>query len=125
MRDMYMKSGHGFLMVYAINAQATFSDLKEIRERLLRIKDTTNVPMVLVGNKNDLEESRQVSRDQGQAMARQFNCAFLETSAKKKNNVENVRKLKSIYKTGRINPQLSLVSNLRFSDDLWKVLSFI
>ena len=90
MRDMYMKSGLGFLMVYAINAQATFNDLTEIRDRLLRIKDTTNVPMVLVGNKNDLEETRQVSRDQGQATARQFNCAFLETSAKMRNNVDNV-----------------------------------
>jgi Ras-related protein Rap-1A len=90
MRDMYMKSGQGFLMVYAINAQATFNELKEIRDRLVRLKDTTNVPMVVVGNKADLEEVRVVSRDQGMTLAKEFNCAFLETSAKKKNNVENV-----------------------------------
>lgn len=40
--------------------------------------------MVLVGNKCDLEEERVVGKDQGNALAHQFNCTFLETSAKVK-----------------------------------------
>lgn len=46
--------------------------------------------MVLVGNKCDLEEERVVGKDQGINLARQFNCAFMETSAKAKINVIDV-----------------------------------
>jgi small GTP-binding protein len=54
MRDLYMKNGQGFILVYSITSQATFNDLLELREQILRVKDTANVPMVLVGNKSDL-----------------------------------------------------------------------
>ena len=47
--------------------------------------------MILVGNKCDLEDERVVGKDQGSNLARQFNCAFLETSAKSKINVNEVR----------------------------------
>ena len=46
--------------------------------------------MILVGNKCDLEDERVVGKDQGQNLARQWNCAFLETSAKAKINVSEV-----------------------------------
>lgn len=47
--------------------------------------------MILVGNKCDLEEERVVGKEQGQNLARQWcNCAFLESSAKSKINVNEV-----------------------------------
>jgi len=46
--------------------------------------------MVLVGNKCDLEEERVVGKEHGVNLARQFNCAFMETSAKAKINVIDV-----------------------------------
>jgi len=46
--------------------------------------------MILVGNKCDLEDERVVGKDQGQGLARQWNSAFLETSAKSKINVNEV-----------------------------------
>ena len=46
--------------------------------------------MILVGNKCDLEDERVVGKDQGQNLARNFNSAFLETSAKAKVNVNEV-----------------------------------
>jgi GTPase SAR1 family protein len=49
-----MKNGQGFVLVYSITSQATFNDLQELREQILRVKDTADVPMVLVGNKSDL-----------------------------------------------------------------------
>lgn len=49
--------------------------------------------MILVGNKCDLEDERVVGKEQGQNLARQWNnCAFLESSAKSKINVNEVRK---------------------------------
>ena len=95
MRDLYMKNGQGFVLVYSITAQSTFNDLQDLREQILRVKDTEDVPMVLVGNKCDLEDERVVGKDQGLNMARQFNnCAFMETSAKAKIGVNDVRHLK-------------------------------
>jgi hypothetical protein len=43
--------------------------------------------MMLVGNKCDLEDERVVGKDQGMNLARNWNCAFLESSAKAKVNV--------------------------------------
>ncbi|XP_033647349.1 ras-related protein Rap-1b-like [Asterias rubens] len=91
MRDLYMKNGQGFVLVYSITAQSTFNDLLDLREQILRVKDTDNVPMVLVGNKCDLEDERVVGKDQGVNLAKQFgNCTFLETSAKLKINVDEI-----------------------------------
>ena len=91
MRDLYMKNGQGFVLVYSITAQSTFNDLQDLREQILRVKDSEEVPMVLVGNKCDLEDERVVGKDQGLNLARQFsNCAFMETSAKAKIGVNDV-----------------------------------
>ena len=48
------------------------------------------VPMILVGNKSDLEDERVVGKDQGNGLAHMFRCEFMETSAKKKINVNEV-----------------------------------
>lgn len=90
MRDLYMKNGQGFILVYSITAQSTFNDLQDLREQILRVKDTDDVPMVLVGNKCDLEEERVVGKELGRSLAGQFSCAFMETSAKAKVNVNEV-----------------------------------
>lgn len=87
-----MKNGQGFVLVYSITAQSTFNDLQDLREQILRVKDTDDVPLVLVGNKCDLEDERVVGKDQGMNLARQFNnCSFLESSAKAKINVNEVK----------------------------------
>lgn len=38
MRDLYMKNGQGFVLVYSITAQSTFNDLQDLREQILRVK---------------------------------------------------------------------------------------
>ncbi|KAJ3417072.1 DNA-binding transcription factor rap1 [Chytridiales sp. JEL 0842] len=90
MRDLYMKNGQGFVLVYSITSQATFNDLTELRDQILRVKDTEKVPMVLVGNKCDLEDDRVVAKEQGSQLATQWGVTFLETSARKKINVDEV-----------------------------------
>lgn len=128
MRDLYMKNGQGFVLVYSITAQSTFNDLQDLREQILRVKDTDDVPMVLVGNKCDLEDERVVGKDQGVNLARQFNCVFMETSAKAKINVRDVScsfehffffylqgsRFTSLSKSSKLSTN-SLVSSRRFS----------
>jgi len=43
MRDLYMKNGQGFLLVYSITAQSTFNDLQDLRDQILRVKDADDV----------------------------------------------------------------------------------
>jgi len=88
MRDLYMKNGQGFVLVYSITSQASFNDLADLREQILRVKDTEDVPMILVGNKCDLEDERKVTKEQGETLANQWRCIPMETSAKSKINVE-------------------------------------
>ena len=47
MRDLYMKNGQGFVLVYSITSQATFNDLADLREQILRVKDQDNVRFLL------------------------------------------------------------------------------
>jgi len=78
-------------LVYSITSQSTFNDLQELREQIVRIKDTHDVPMILVGNKCDLEDERVVGKEQVVNLARQFNyCSFIESSAKTNFNVNEI-----------------------------------
>ncbi|KAJ6226493.1 ras-like protein rasd [Anaeramoeba flamelloides] len=88
MRDSYMRAGEGFLIVFAINSRNSFDEVSSFREQITRVKDSDDVPMIIVGNKNDLENERQVSQGEGTDLAKSFNCPFIETSAKTRTNVE-------------------------------------
>jgi len=90
MRDLYMKNGQGFVLVYSITSQSSFDDLAELREQILRVKDTDDVPMILVGNKCDLDPERTVSTDTAKSLASSWACQMMETSAKQKINVEQM-----------------------------------
>ncbi|KAF9575326.1 Ras- protein Rap-1b, partial [Lunasporangiospora selenospora] len=39
MRDLYMKNGQGFILVYSIIASATFDELTDLQRQILRVKD--------------------------------------------------------------------------------------
>jgi len=86
-RDQYMRTGDGFLCVYSITLQASFDEAINLHEHILRVKDADTVPFVLVGNKCDLEEDREVSTEKGQNLANDLKCPFLEASAKTRTNV--------------------------------------
>ena len=88
MRDQYMRTGQGFLLVYAITSRGSFDEIVAFKEQILRVKDKDKVPMILVGNKSDLEPERQVTTSEGQGLARSFNSPFMESSAKTRVNVE-------------------------------------
>lgn len=45
MRDLYMKNGQGFVLVFSITSQSTFNDLAELRDQILRVKDTDDVSL--------------------------------------------------------------------------------
>ncbi|KAL8941960.1 MAG: hypothetical protein Q9216_001940 [Gyalolechia sp. 2 TL-2023] len=103
MREQYMRTGEGFLLVYSITSRQSFEEILTFQQQILRVKDKDYFPIIIVGNKCDLDAERQVSRKgksssqpltvwanaEGEDLARSFDCAFIETSAKSRINVEN------------------------------------
>lgn len=71
MREQYMRTGEGFIIVFSITSRASFEEIIQYQQQILRVKDRDTFPMVLVGNKCDLEGERQVSK-QGQPLSRPY-----------------------------------------------------
>mmetsp|Transcript_6804 Transcript_6804/g.15710 ORF Transcript_6804/g.15710 Transcript_6804/m.15710 type:complete len:194 (-) Transcript_6804:55-636(-) len=88
MRDQYFRTGQGFLIVYSVTSRASFDEVSDFAEQIRRVKDKDDVPMVLLGNKCDLEADRSVSKEEGNELAKRYNMPFLECSAKNRINVE-------------------------------------
>jgi len=89
MREQYMRTGEGFLLVYSITSRQSFEEIMTFQQQILRVKDKDYFPIIVVGNKCDLEGERQVSKQEGESLARSFGCKFIETSAKSRINVDN------------------------------------
>jgi len=88
MRDQYMRTGQGFICTYSITSRQSYDEIHEFREQILRVKDADKVPIVLCGNKCDLEDERQVTTAEAQDKAKEWNVPFCETSALARINVE-------------------------------------
>lgn len=88
MRDLYMKTGQGFLLVFSITSESSLSEIAGLRDEIIRIKDDDSVPIVICGNKADLEEHRTVPRARGFEVSRRWGAPYYETSARTKTNVE-------------------------------------
>ena len=89
MRDQYMRTGQGYMIVFAVNNRCTFDEVSEFHEQILRVRDADSVPLVIVGNKVDIVEGREVTTLEGKALAKSFNAVYIETSAKMRMNVED------------------------------------
>lgn len=87
-RDHYVRMAHGFLVIYSITSQSSFDEVQTFIEQILRAKDRDYFPMVIVGNKCDLELERQVETQAGENFARAREASFFETSAKFGINVD-------------------------------------
>jgi GTPase SAR1 family protein len=114
LRETFMHTGDGFLLVYSIVDDQTLEELREIREQILRVhpdrkvtqfllparralsphlcSHLLQVPMMVVGNKADMKK-RVVSKQEGKTLADEFGAGFLEISAK-----ENLR-VKEAFQT--------------------------
>uniref|UniRef100_A0A7S4IIG6 Uncharacterized protein n=1 Tax=Vannella robusta TaxID=1487602 RepID=A0A7S4IIG6_9EUKA len=88
--DARARPADGFVIVYSVTDRKSFDATAAYFARVLAMKDLPQVPMVLVGNKCDLHNVRQVSPEEGAELAQQFSASFLETSTIEHINIENV-----------------------------------
>jgi len=87
-RYHYMLTGDGFLCVYSITSRMSFKEVPKLIEDILRLKDVDQVPIVVAGNKSDLEQFREVPTEEGSKYCATQQIPFLEVSAKARLNVE-------------------------------------
>lgn len=104
MRDQYMRTSQGFIIMYSITSRSSFEEVTSFIDQIHRVKDSNSVPIVIVGNKclliqffginlmtqmlGDLEEERQVMKLEGKDLAESFQVPFFEASAKRRINIE-------------------------------------
>lgn len=88
MREQYMRSGEGFLLVFSVTDHSSFDEILKFHRQILRVKDRDEFPMLMVGNKADLDHQRIVSVEEAQNMARQLKIPYIECSAKLRMNVD-------------------------------------
>ncbi|KAI9892173.1 MAG: Ras GTPase ras2 [Vezdaea aestivalis] len=108
LRDQWIRDGEGFVLVYSISSRSSFNRIKRFHHQINRVKESSSggsygssslnssssyssvypVPVMLVGNKCDRLTEREVSTQEGHALAKELGCEFVEASAKNCVNVE-------------------------------------
>uniref|UniRef100_A0A8D2QVW5 small monomeric GTPase n=1 Tax=Zosterops lateralis melanops TaxID=1220523 RepID=A0A8D2QVW5_ZOSLA len=85
----YYRGAMGIMLVYDITNEKSFEN---IRNWVRNIEEhaSPDVEKMILGNKCDANDKRQVSREQGEKLAASFGIKFMETSAKANINIENV-----------------------------------
>ena len=87
MRDGIVSWGQGYFFTYSVTSRRSFAGLRDFYDHVV-VRKGPDAPLVLVGNKCDLKEDRQVSVVEGQDLAISWGCPYFETSAKDNINVE-------------------------------------
>lgn len=107
--DSSLSTGDAFMILYAINSLSSWNDLKTLRSKIFHETEGKNaghrIPMVIVGNKKDLEEDRDTTEDIAKDFADSIRVPYIETSAKTGYNVRDAFHL-IMSEIERIRPDL-------------------
>eukprot|EP01083_Nonionella_stella_P114294 337792_1 len=88
LQDSWIREGDAFLLVYAVNSKATFIHTRKCYTQIQRNKDDARIDLVLIGNKSDLpHDYHEVSYQEGEGLANEWDVPFIMTSAKENINV--------------------------------------
>jgi small GTP-binding protein len=80
-RPMYYRGSLGALLIFDLTSMASFEHLPQWIEEV-RANVNSDIPLLLVGNKSDLEDQREVSLEEINSFSDKFNLYYMETSAK-------------------------------------------
>jgi len=120
MHDLWVREAKGFLLVYSIASKQSFDQAKDVFDKILSVHEEhlDRIALVLIGNKCDLEDKRQVTKAEGENLAQEWkkdgvSISFFETSALAElNNVECflevvrlLRVIKKKYPKGNATPE--------------------
>ncbi|TXT58975.1 MAG: Small GTP-binding domain protein [Promethearchaeota archaeon] len=80
-RPMYYRGSLGALLIFDLTSMASFDHLPQWIEEV-RANVNSDIPLLLVGNKSDLEDQREVNLEEINSFSDKFNLYYMETSAK-------------------------------------------
>ncbi|KAJ2133410.1 GTP-binding protein [Coemansia sp. RSA 1807] len=86
----YVGTADVYVIVFSVTFRKSFEIAQVIRDKILDMSGTETVAMVLVGNKSDLKNERQVTLAEAKQVASAYMCPYVETSAKENINVDQV-----------------------------------
>ncbi|KAB1278196.1 Ras-related protein Rab-2B [Camelus dromedarius] len=115
----YYRGAAGALLVYDITRRETFNHLTSWLEDA-RQHSSSNMVIMLIGNKSDLESRRDVKREEGEAFAREHGLIFMETSAKTACNVEEVLLLYRVMLIGKYGLTLLLLAFINTAKEIYR-----
>ena len=85
--NAYYKGAKGAFVVYDITNKLSFESVEKWIQDL-KINSDHNITLLLIGNKKDLEDKREVSKEEGEEKAKTFGLGFIETSACTGENID-------------------------------------
>ena len=83
----YYKKADCCLLVYDISKKQSFEECKDFYNKNIKDKCQTDIQVIVLGNKSDLEDKREVSSEEGAKFSEENNYLFIETSCLKNTNV--------------------------------------
>uniref|UniRef100_A0A7N9AT26 small monomeric GTPase n=1 Tax=Mastacembelus armatus TaxID=205130 RepID=A0A7N9AT26_9TELE len=79
--DKHLQWADGMILVYSICDRSSFEVVRQQLQQIRRSRKPSSVPVVIVGNKRDLQRHRSVSSEEGRLLALSQQCGFFEVSA--------------------------------------------
>ena len=90
LRDAYMRSGDGFILVCAVDCRDSLEALTPLHEQIVKVQGRSNVPIIIAANKSDLEPDQwQFNSNEGEDLVAQFGGEYVETSAKDNSGIND------------------------------------
>ena len=112
----YYKGAKGALIVYDITQKSSFDKIESLLKKL-RDNSNKNVSVILVGNKCDLEDNREVLKEDGEELAQKLKIKFMEVSAKTGENLDKLFQnlIDEVYE--KYNKEFKSFASIEFMDD--------
>ena len=85
----YLTDTRAGIIVFDVTNRKSFENVKKWYDIITKVADP-NVHLILVGNKSDLQESKEVSSEEGAALAKELKIYYMETSVKTNENIDEV-----------------------------------
>ena len=105
--DLFISFADGILLLFAINNEKSFKFIKDNYDKIIKVKHGNKCPMLLVGNKLDLENEREVSYTEAKLLTEEWGIEYMEISVKNNLNCKEVfeKLAKEIVKIKNFKPK--------------------
>ena len=110
--EIFYKQANGILLVYDVTNSYSFDEIQDYYCKKIEDNCNKDIKVILLGNKSDLENERQIQPEEGATFAAKKGFMFMETSCLKNKNVSDEMSLSKIILICLILLGLTIGANL-------------